>query len=81
MASRLAEAMATVLTFLVILASANELLSAPAEDYDVTVRTERGLLRGLRIESARSQEVLAFLGIPYARPPVGDLRFKVQCTI
>jgi carboxylesterase type B len=35
------------------------------------VRTDTGLVRG-----ARSGEVDSFLGIPYARPPVGDLRWR-----
>jgi carboxylesterase type B len=35
------------------------------------VRIDTGLVRG-----ARSAEVDSFLGIPYARPPVGDLRWR-----
>jgi len=35
------------------------------------VRTEDGVVRGMRQESMR-----AFLGIPYAAPPVGNLRWR-----
>jgi hypothetical protein len=73
--------MARILSVLVLLTNTNELLSAQAEVKDVTVLTAQGLLRGLQIESVRNQQVFAFLGIPYARPPVGDLRFKVRCMV
>src|ERR1017187_4972268 len=38
---------------------------------DLVVRTESGSLRGTSVESA-----VAFMGIPYARPPVGELRWE-----
>jgi para-nitrobenzyl esterase len=38
---------------------------------DHVVETPRGLIRG-----SVSGGVLRFLGIPYAAPPVGDLRFE-----
>ena len=39
----------------------------------LTVTTEQGKVRGKTINNGR---VKAFLGIPYAAPPVGDLRWK-----
>ena len=36
-----------------------------------------GLVRGSRMSSFNGREFLAFRGIPYAEPPVGELRFKV----
>ncbi|CAN7980058.1 unnamed protein product [Ixodes pacificus] len=39
------------------------------------VRTDSGLVAGARIEVGDST-VDAFLGIPYAEPPVGELRFR-----
>jgi para-nitrobenzyl esterase len=44
---------------------------APSDDSWVTVRTNQGLVRGRRAASA-----CAFLGIPYAAPPVGPLRWR-----
>jgi hypothetical protein len=44
-----------------------------------------GQVRGSRMSSFNQREFLAFRGIPYAQPPVGELRFKVssvfQCFI
>lgn len=57
-----------------------------ADDYyryyhrdEITVRTKSGLVKGFRIESHYDYRYLNFIGIPYAKPPVGNLRFKV-CT-
>lgn len=53
-------------------------LSMAAERKFVTVSTEYGQVRG---QSDRTQfekrPYFAFKGIPYAKPPVGELRFKV----
>lgn len=44
------------------------------------VQTSNGPVRGSRETSPRKRvEFHAFRGIPYARPPLGDLRFKVKC--
>jgi para-nitrobenzyl esterase len=40
---------------------------------DYTVRTENGLLSGA---PGSNPEIRVFKGIPYAAPPVGDLRWK-----
>lgn len=39
------------------------------------VRTSSGLLAGTR-STVRGKDVDAFLGIPYAEPPIGNLRFR-----
>src|ERR1035438_7316001 len=39
----------------------------------LTVKTERGKVHGKTINDGK---VKAFLGLPYAAPPVGDLRWK-----
>ena len=41
----------------------------------VTVNTDYGALRG-RSRTLDGGRVNRFLGVPYARPPVGNLRFK-----
>ena len=41
----------------------------------VYIRTSSGLVRGTTVE-VFGQEVNQFLGIPFAEPPVGDLRFS-----
>jgi hypothetical protein len=43
-----------------------------------TVTVEQGTLLGINFKTVWGKECLAFLGIPYAKPPVGDLRFKVR---
>ncbi|KAH8411906.1 hypothetical protein KR222_002111 [Zaprionus bogoriensis] len=43
-----------------------------------TVKTKYGLLRGIVVRTAPHVE--AFLGIPYASPPVGSLRFMPPIT-
>ncbi|CAD6191147.1 unnamed protein product [Caenorhabditis auriculariae] len=40
------------------------------------VRTRNGLVEGYRLNIADQKNVDIFLGVPFAKPPVGDLRFK-----
>lgn len=47
----------------------------------VIAETEYGQVKGVKKVSALSTEYEAFLGIPFASPPVGELRFKVICKI
>ena len=42
---------------------------------DLVVKTNYGRVRGMR-ENVNGKYVDSFLGIPFAKPPVGDLRFK-----
>lgn len=44
----------------------------------VIADTEYGKVRGVKKLSALSTAYDAFLGIPYATPPTGKLRFKVN---
>lgn len=48
-------------------------LSAPLHCDSLRIRTEQGELHGKTINGAK---VRAFLGIPYAAPPVGNLRWR-----
>lgn len=44
---------------------------------EVIVKTKSGLVKGFKIASHYNYQYYNFLGIPYAKPPTGDLRFKV----
>ena len=68
----------SILRALILLFAVAERVNAQSQDDDVTVTLEQGAVKGQRIESIRDRQLLAFLGIPYAKPPVGDLRFKVR---
>jgi para-nitrobenzyl esterase len=39
------------------------------------IETENGLISG-RVQGEPGKEMFAYRGIPYAAPPVGDLRWK-----
>lgn len=41
------------------------------------VQTQEGLIKGFVEKSRRGKTIYRFLGVPYAEPPVGELRFKV----
>ena len=43
-------------------------------DSPPTVRLESGILEGTQFDTAQNET--AFLGVPYAAPPVGELRWK-----
>jgi len=47
-----------------------------AEEGLVKVRTILGTVTGLRTKTEAGDTVYKYLGIPYAQPPVGELRFK-----
>ncbi|XP_017766966.1 PREDICTED: esterase E4-like [Eufriesea mexicana] len=46
------------------------------EAYTAKVMTKYGEIQGLWSRSTRGRLVAYYLGIPYAQPPVGDLRFR-----
>jgi para-nitrobenzyl esterase len=48
-------------------------ISAPAHADSLTVKTEQGKVHGKLIHDGQAR---AFLGLPYAAPPVGELRWK-----
>nr|CAD7595051.1 unnamed protein product [Timema genevievae] len=48
---------------------------------DITVTVAQGVLRGQSVTSSYGLTYNRFLGIPYAQPPVGDLRFKCHCWV
>lgn len=45
------------------------------------VQTKNGTLRGVVQRNVENEDYCAFKGIPYAQPPIGDLRFKVSLIL
>lgn len=45
---------------------------------DPVVKLSKGEIRGHTLKSRNGRDYNSFTGIPYAKPPVGDLRFKVN---
>lgn len=43
----------------------------------VSVQVSQGGLRGRKVATETGKTYYSFQGIPYAKPPVGALRFKV----
>lgn len=43
----------------------------------VLVTTQEGVLRGKTAKDLNGSEFFSFQGVPYAQPPIGELRFKV----
>jgi hypothetical protein len=66
--------LSTALLFLIAISNP---ATAEEEGEGPLVQIEQGTLRGLQAVSVKDKEFLAFLGVPYAKPPVGELRFKV----
>lgn len=42
------------------------------------VEISDGKVRGTVLKNLDGEDYYAFLGIPYAKPPIGKLRFKVS---
>lgn len=54
----------------------------PSDLYEEpVVLTGLGRVRGSVLRSRLGELFYAFRGIRYAKPPVGDLRFKVSCVV
>lgn len=47
----------------------------------VLTETEYGKVRGIKKLSVLNGKYLSFTGIPYAKPPIGNLRFKVRISL
>lgn len=45
---------------------------------DLVVKTAKGAIRGLMLKSRDGRDFYSFTGIPYAKPPVDELRFQVN---
>ena len=54
------------------------LLAYANDENDLIVETKLGKLKGFIIELENSEKADIFLNIPFARPPIGELRFEVS---
>jgi len=45
---------------------------------DPIVQTETGKVRGFPMKTIGARNIFAFTGIPYAEPPVGNMRYRVR---
>lgn len=49
------------------------------QEFTEVVTTDKGAVRGRKLRTAwKSKPYSAFMGMPFAKPPVGDLRFMVS---
>lgn len=48
---------------------------------DLQVRIEDGRMVGRYLTTQSGRTIRAFMGIPYAEPPVGDLRFRAPLKV
>lgn len=65
-----------VITFIVFMCIAVPNFGQKEEEFPV-VSTKSGRIQGKILKLVNGKEVAAFLGIFFAEPPVGQLRFKV----
>jgi hypothetical protein len=64
---------------LVLVGTCSFLVSVAQCSVKPVVKVQQGSLEGKVFTSAKSKnKFTGFLGIPYAKPPVGDLKFKVM---
>ena len=55
--------------------------SSSALNEALAVNTKFGRVEGLWLETAMGREIAGFVGLPYAKAPIGDLRFEVNITL
>jgi hypothetical protein len=68
-----------LMVVLVLVGMCSFLVSVAQASGKPVVKVQQGLLKGKVLTSAKSKNrFIGFLGIPYAKPPVGDLKFKVM---
>jgi len=66
-----------VLFYLIVLAHYDIASGDESKETLVTIPS-LGQVRGSLMNSVGGRQFLAFRGIPYAKPPIGNLRFKVN---
>ncbi|XP_076323980.1 neuroligin-4, X-linked-like isoform X2 [Tachypleus tridentatus] len=72
-----------VIVFLLFLAIFQQLQGEPYQNYPRVVHTKYGSIKGIirTLSNRRLQPVDVFLGVPFASPPVGSLRFMPPVTL
>lgn len=53
------------------------ILIVKGEKYTSIIKTASGPIRGIIAKTIENIDMAAFKGIPFAKPPIGKLRFKV----
>lgn len=61
--------------WLLVIVCDKDVLARTSESLKVKINS--GPLVGRHLTTHNGRPIRAFMGIPYAQPPVGDLRFKV----
>lgn len=56
----------------------SELYKKYVKGHSVIAKTSLGPIKGLETISYTGYKYIEFRGIPYAKPPIGKLRFKVR---
>uniref|UniRef100_T1IIA8 Carboxylic ester hydrolase n=1 Tax=Strigamia maritima TaxID=126957 RepID=T1IIA8_STRMM len=73
--------MAPVLTFSTFAFSTFIFITVTATEKEPTAQLESGLkIRGSQMTTLNQRKFLSFRGIPYAEPPIGQLRFKAPVS-
>lgn len=57
------------------------MVAVAASSERVVVNTGDGKISGVKLKSIKGRNFYSFQSIPYARPPVGDLRFRVRSAL
>lgn len=58
-----------------------DLSKSKVDGEDIIVTITEGKVKGTIMHNKKGRTFFAFLAIPYAIPPVGNLRFKVNAAI
>ena len=66
----------TVASIVLVLVICWKMASCFRCETNVLVETKSGVIRGSKMKSKKGKKILAFRGIPYGKPPTGELRFK-----
>lgn len=67
--------MKTTLSLLLLSILASKI--ATQDEHGPIIETPQGAIQGAWKLTISGRKVQAFMGVPYAKPPVGPLRFKV----